>query len=138
MVTRQRFAAAPIVALGIAFLVVLAMGQFISSSPSTAEPSPSTSSPPTARAPETADSLTFDLGPIVGDAPSPDVEPSDDPGFSDLEVQVWRVDADQVHVCLQQPKGWRIRTDGWTPTGGRVFCRDATTGDALRVTLERA
>ena len=135
MVTSERLARAPIVAFGLAFAVVLALGQVLSPSPSAGDPAqpPSPAAPsPTSPAPDpstAAESRTFDLGPVVWGMAAPD------PGLSALRLQVWPGDGDQVHVCLQVPEGWRIDGSGWTRAGGRVHCRSAPSGETLRLVL---
>ena len=137
MVTSERLARAPIVAFGLTFAVVLALGQVLSPSPSAGDPAqpPSPAAPsPTSPAPDpstAAESRTFDLGPVVWGMAAPD------PGLSALRLQVWPGDGDQVHVCLQVPDGWRVSSPGWTPVVGGVHCRSATSDQGLQLTLER-
>ncbi|MGD9530650.1 hypothetical protein [Pseudonocardia sp.] len=157
MATSTRLAATPIVAFAIAFVVMLALGQLIPSSsessprpadspppnlaePWLAEPAPA---PPTAPPPEAEDKVVpspapakpgetreTTIGPLVAGTP---------PRESELRPQVWPGDApDQVHVCVQVPTEWQIKDQDWRPAGGRVYCRDAASGESLTLTLVAA
>lgn len=110
MTGSTRLVAAPVIAFGMAFAVVLPLGQLLS--------------PPASATEE------YDLEPLLYRDPSPDDE------LARLEPQVWDGAGDQRHLCLQVPDGWRIRSSGWTRAAGPIHCLTTTAGEELTLTLE--
>ncbi|SDD47593.1 hypothetical protein SAMN05660690_4309 [Geodermatophilus telluris] len=164
MPARKRLAAASIAAFGLAFAVVLALGQALPSG-STADPAPSTGAaptptttptePPTSEpAPGTTSSETpsetrpsettspsggessrsYDLSSLL--VPGPAGE--DDEDLRDLHPVVWRDGDEQVYLCIQVPEGFEIGSDGWEDAVGPIHCRTATRGQSLELELVRS
>ncbi|MEX5716971.1 hypothetical protein [Geodermatophilus maliterrae] len=160
MATSKRLVAAPVVAFGLAFAVVLALGQFLSSpmggQPRPASGTPQSSSGPTSPAgptspggsasptgdepsrtsagtdtPATAASRSYDLTSLLVVGPAGE----DDEDLAELHPRVWHDGEDQVHLCVQVLEGFEVRGDDWESAVGPIHCRTATRGQSLELVL---